>query len=216
MTAQTARPNPSFWTTFQDMTLRPYAALRDLAADPAAARKGAGILLLATLVYTFILGVFILRGYPAAAPSILPLSVEEQYPVQVFYQGPLFFLATLAVAAVLVLFARLRRQNLGFGLAFARLSFATTLPFVLTTMLVETVVAGMVLAGVWAPVQVVGWLTGPGAWFAAAYQLAGLVWIAALATMAVQASLETNWPASALLALVLLVVYGLPVGLLIR
>jgi len=47
--------------------------------------------MLITLVYTLFLAVLIILGYPEVAPSVLPLAVEEWYPVQIWYQGPLFF-----------------------------------------------------------------------------------------------------------------------------
>lgn len=69
------------------------------------------LLLSITLVHTFIVAIFILQGYPAAAPSVLPLTVEEQYPVQIWYQGPLFFATTALTAGGPVLAGRLLRRS---------------------------------------------------------------------------------------------------------
>jgi flavodoxin len=76
-----------FWSTFWGMTVRPWPTLGELARDPAALRNGVLLLLLITLVYTLILAIFISQDYPAAAPSVLSLSVEEQHPVQIWYRS---------------------------------------------------------------------------------------------------------------------------------
>jgi hypothetical protein len=174
------------------------------------------LLLLITLVYTLILAIFILRDYPAAAPSVLPLTVEEQYPVQIWYQGPLFFATTALTAGVLVLLGRLLRTGPGFGLSFARVAYASVIPFFFTTMLVELVLALLLLAGVVQPDAVLNWLLGPGAWFPATYQLISVVWIAALFVMAAWQTLERGWVAGLLGGVLALLVYALPVALFIR
>jgi hypothetical protein len=205
-----------FWPTFWGMTLRPWQTLGELAHDPAAFRKGVLLLLLITLVYTVILRIFIAREYPAAAPSVLPLAVEEQYPVQIWYQGPLFFAASALAAGLLVLAGRLLGRSPGFGLAFARVSYASVIPFFFTTMLVELALALALLVGVVQPDAALNWLLGPGAWFPAAYQLVSVVWIAAFFVMAAWRTLERGWIAGLVGGLLALVMYALPVAFFIR
>ena len=74
--------------------------------DPHAARDGAVVLLAVCVVYTLILLIFLGRGYPAAARSVLGLPPEDQYVAQIWYQGPLFFSTTAITAALLVLLSR--------------------------------------------------------------------------------------------------------------
>jgi hypothetical protein len=208
--------SPGFWSTFWSMTVRPWRTLGDLAHDPAAAKKAVLLLLLIILVYTLILALFMARGYPAAAPSALPLTVEEQYPVQIWYQGPLFFATTALTAGVLVLLSRLLRGAASFGLAFARISYASVIPFFFTTMLIELAVALALLLGIVQPAAVLNWLLGPGAWFANTYQLIAILWMVVLFIMAAWRTIERGWLAGVLVGLLALAVYALPVALLIR
>lgn len=205
-----------FWSTFWGMTIRPWRTLGALAHDPAALRKAALLLLFITGVYTLILAAFIARGYPAALPSVLPLAVDELYPVQIWYQGPLFFAATALAAGVLALVGRLLGGARGWGLAFARISYASVVPFFFTTMLVELALAVLLLTGAVPPEAALSWLLGPGAWFPAAYQLVAVAWIAALFVIAAWWTLARGWIAGLLSGLLALVVYALPVALLIR
>jgi hypothetical protein len=216
MESQESKQTKGFWPTFWGMTVRPWRTPDELAPDRGAFRNGLLLLLLITLVYTLILAIFILRGYPAAAPSVLPLSAEEQYPVQIWYQGPLFFVSTALAAGVLVLAGRLLGSSPAFGLAFARIAYASVIPFFFTTMVVELGLALLLLAGVVQPDAVLSWLLGPGAWFPTTYQLVSIVWIAALFVMAAWRTLERGWVMSLLGAVVAVGVYALPVALFIR
>jgi hypothetical protein len=121
------------------------------------------LLLLITLVYTLILAIFIAQDYPAAAPSVLPLRVEEQYPVQILYQGPLFFASTALAAGVLVLAGHLLGGSPAFRLAFGRIAYASVIPFFFTTMLIELALVLAPLAGIAQPDAVLNWLGGLGA-----------------------------------------------------
>ena len=205
-----------FWSTFWEMTTRPRRTLGELAHDPAALGKGVLLLLLITLVYTLILAIFVTQGYPAAAPSVLPLTVEEQYPVQIWYQGPLFFAATAMAAGALVLVGRLWGVSPDLRLTFARIAYASVIPFFFTTMVVELALALLLLAGVVQPDVALDWLLGPGAWFPMAYQLVSVVWIAALFIIAARQTLERGWGAGLFGGLLALAVYALPVALFIR
>ncbi len=216
MKPQSKEPPSGFWSTFWGMTIRPWQTLGELAHDPAAFRNGVLLLLLITLVYTLILAIFLARNYPAAATSVLPLAVEEQYSAQIWYQGPLFFVAMALAAGVLVLAARLVGRSSSFRLAFARISYASVIPFFFTTMLVEFALALALLAGIVRPDAVLRWLLGPGAWFPATYQLISIVWIAALFVMAAWRTLERGWLGGLVGGLLALVVYALPVALFIR
>jgi len=198
------------------MTLRPWRTLGELAHDPAALKKGVLLLLLIIFVYTLILAIFVARGYPAAAPSVLPLAAEEQYPIQIWYQGPLFLVTTALAAGVLVLCGRLLGKAPGFALAFSRIAYASTIPFFFTTMLVELALALALLAGIVQPDAALNWLLGPGAWFPTVYQLISIVWIAALFVMAAWRTLERGWLVGLLGGLLALAVYALPVALFIR
>jgi hypothetical protein len=184
--------------------------------DAHPARHGALILLLVSLVYESILLVFILRSYPAAAPSILGLPVDAQYPLQIWYQAPLFFATTALTAWVLQGVARLAGCECGFALAFGRIALATAVPFAMTTMLVESGVAVLMGLGVIDPTSTLRWLLGDGAWFANLYQAVGFVWLIALVMLAVRASGIAKWYATTLATVGLVLVYGLPVGLFIR
>jgi hypothetical protein len=123
--------------TVSEVVVRPRAALAELAHDPHALAKGVAVLAVVSAVYVMILLIFIGRGYPAAAASLLPIAAEQQYKVQVWYQIPLFFGATLLAAGALVALSVWARRPAALGLAFARVSLATAVPFGLTTMLVE-------------------------------------------------------------------------------
>jgi hypothetical protein len=190
--------------------------MADLGHDPHAGRKGVYLLALVSLAYTLILAAFLWQGYPAAAPSALPLASDEQYGVQVWYQVPLFFAATAACALILQLAARLTGSTVGFGVAFGRTSFAMTTPFALTTMLIEAVLAILLVAGLVEPLAVIDWLTGEGGWFPLLYQLVALVWIVILLGLAVRASVAGGWLTVAASAAVIAVVYAVPVGLFVR
>ena len=195
---------------------RPGRTFEGLADDPHAGRHGALVLLAVCAVYTLILLAFLGRGYPAATGSALGLAPEGQYGVQVWYQAPLFFAVTCLTTAVLVLASRASGQPVGFGLAFGRVSLATAVPFASTTMVVEVAAALLLAAGLVKPADLLGWLTGPGAWFALLYQLVGLAWLAALVLVATRTTLGRGWRISAPVGVLLLVVYGVPVALLIR
>jgi hypothetical protein len=216
MTSQETKQTTGFWSTFWGMTMRPWRTMGALAQDPAALRKSVLLLLLITLVYTLILAIFIAQDYPAAAPSVLPLTVEEQYPVQIWYQGPLFFASTALTAGVLVLAGRLLGGSADFSLAFGRIAYASVIPFFFTTMLIEFALALALLVGVVQPAAALNWLLGPGAWFPNAYQLIAIIWMAALFVMAAWRTLERGWVAGLLGGLLALAVYALPVALLIR
>ena len=204
------------WGAFRGTVTRPGRTFVDLATDRHAARHGAFVLFAVCIVYTLILLAFLGRGYPAAARSALGLAVEDQYGLQVWYQAPLFFAVTCLTAAVLVLASRASGQPVGFGLAFGRVSLATAVPFASTTMVVEAAAALLLAAGLVKPADLLSWLTGPGAWFALLYQVVGLAWLAALVLVATRTILGRGWRVSVPVALLLLVVYGVPVALLIR
>jgi hypothetical protein len=216
MTLREKKQAGGFWSTFWGMTVRPWRTLGELARDPAAFRNGVLLLLLITLVYTLILGIFILKDYPAAAPSVLPLTVEEQYSVQIWYQGPLFFASTALTAGVLVVMGRLLGGSRDFGLAFARVAYASVIPFFFTTMLIELALALLLLAGLVQPDPVLNWLLGSGSWFPTTYQLISIVWIAALFAMAAWQALERSWVGGLFGGLLALGVYAVPVALFIR
>ncbi len=209
-------PTTGFWSTFWGMTIRPWRTLGELARNPAAFGQGVWLLLLITLVYTLVLAIFIAQAYPAAAPSVLPLAVEDQYRVQIWYQGPLFLATTALTAGVLTLVGRWLGGAPDLRLAFARIAFASVIPFFFTTMLIELGLALAMLADVWQPEAVLDWLLGPGAWFPAVYQLIAVVWIAALFVIAAWRTLERGWVAGLCGGLLALGVYALPVALLIR
>jgi hypothetical protein len=205
-----------FWSTFWGMAIRPWRTLGGLAQDGAAMRKGILLLLLIVCVYTLILAIFISQDYPAAAASVLPLSVEEQYGVQIWYQGPLFLGTTALTAGVLILVGRLTGSKPEFRLAFARIAYASVIPFFFTTMLIELALALLLMAGIVQPAPVLHWLLGPGSWFPAAYQLVAIVWMVALFVLTARRTLNRGWVAGALGGLLALAVYTLPVALLIR
>jgi hypothetical protein len=127
----------SFWQTFLGVAMRPRSTLARLEKVKGAVLQGVLALLLVTAAYTLILLIFILRGYPAAASSVLRLALTDQYKFQVRYQGPLFIVATWVIAALLVLISHVKGHAEHFGIAFARVSFATVVPFACTTMLIE-------------------------------------------------------------------------------
>jgi hypothetical protein len=198
------------------MTLRPWRTLGALANDRRAFLKSLLLLLLIIAVYTFILIAFMISDYPAAAPSALPLTVEEQYPVQVWYQGPLFLVTTALPAGVLVLAARLLGGATSFRLAYARMAYVSVIPFFFTTMVVELVIAVLLLAGAVQPAATMSWLTGAGSWFPLIYQLVSILWIAALFVTAARQTVGRGWLAALAVGLLALALYALPVALLIR
>ncbi len=174
------------------------------------------MLLLVLGTYILILGILILRAYPAAAPSILPLTVEQQYQVQIWYQGPLFLMSTLLLTGVLMWFATAKGRTVDFGTLFARVSFSTTAPFALTTMLVELVIALLVLVRAFQPQEVLGWFAGDGLWFATLYQLAGIAWLVGLLVITAKVSASVRWGVGVLLGVLLSAIYAVPIALFIR
>ena len=202
-----------FAATFGRMILHPYRGLTDLEDDPQAGKKGVLALLLIIGIYTLELFIFIQVGYPAANPSVLPILIEEHYRIQFWYQGPLFFLIT---AITSLLLAGISHPRGNFPLAFARMSFATVLPFALTMMLVELAIALLLAFGVLEPTSTLAWLKGNGRLFANLYQSIGLVWLIDLIILAAKVSTKANWFVSALWGFLIAVLYGLPIGLFIR
>jgi hypothetical protein len=198
------------------MAVRPWRTLGMLAGDPAALKKGVLAILLVIAVYTVILGLFVAKDYPTAAPSALPLDPQEHYRIQIWYQGPLFFLTTALTAAVLVLIARVLGERADYSLAFARIAFVSVIPFFYTTMLVELVIALAVVLGILQPLTVLGWLTGAGSWFANGYQLVALVWMLVLFVMAARRTIGRGWLVSVPVGLLAMIVYAIPVALAIR
>ena len=206
----------TFWQTFIGVIIRPLSTFQRLREDGQATLKGLLALLLILGTYTLILVVFIVRDYPAMAPSILPIAAEDLYRYQVWYQGPLFIAATLILTGLLMLLARVRGQADGFAVVFARVSFATTVPFALTTMAVELAIAILVLSVVVQPPEILAWLTGEGALFANAYQLAGVLWIIGLLSITTKLSVGVRSWLGIVLGVVLVIIYGVPIGLFIR
>jgi hypothetical protein len=202
--------------TIVGVIIKPLSTLRNIQNDERALQKGWLALMVVLLTYTLILVVFIIREYPAVAPSILPIGVDELYRYQVWYQGPLFIVATLALAGILMLFVRAKGQSGSFPALFARVSFATTVPFALTTMAVELVIAILVLAKILQPKVVLDWLTGNGALFANVYQLVGVMWVILLLIFTAKISAGVTWWLGIFLGVVLACIYGIPVGLFIR
>lgn len=201
---------------FLGTVVNPRRTFLGLEQDNRAAYHGALVLLSVSFIYTLILLVFINEGYPAAAPSVLGLPVEQQYRWQIWYQTPLFFGTTALTAWLLALVARHFGKSGDFGTAFGRVSLATAVPFALTTTPVEFGIALLMAIGVLAPDTTLQWLTGPGAWFASLYQLVGLVWLGILMVIAVKTSgIYRGWMSTAL-GIVLVLVYGLPIALFIR
>jgi hypothetical protein len=204
------------WQTFWNTVVHPLRTFQALGQGRRAAYPGAGVLLFVSLIYTLILAIFIWKHYPAAAPSVLGLSVAAQYPWQIWYQAPLFFATTALTAWVLVGVSRLLGKAEDYGRAFGRISLATAVPFALTTMLVEAGVALLMLVGLLAPDATLHWLSGEGAWFASFYQLIGLVWLVGLTIVAVQATLLRSWWVSVAVGILLVLIYAFPVALFIR
>lgn len=205
-----------FWRTFGEVVIRPRQALADLEHDSHALRKGVGALLLVLVVYTVILGIFVANDYPAAAPAALPFSVDELYRAEIWYMGPLFFYATLATAGVLLLTTHILGEPAEHSLAFTRIAFASTVPFALTVMVVEGVIALLVLFNFAQPETILDWLRGDGIPFAITYQTISGVWLAALFVIVAQQMTGRGWPLSTLVGLTAVVVYAIPIGLFIR
>lgn len=210
------QPKLAFWQTFIGVIVKPVSTLQRLQNDDRAALKGWLALLLVLTAYTLILVIFVVYDYPAMAPSILPISVEDLYRYQVWYQGPLFIVATLLLTGLLMLLARAKKRAESFAVVFARVSFATTVPFALTTMAVELMIAILVPARVFQPQEVLGWLAGEGALFANVYQFAGMLWIIGLLAVTAKLSVEVKWWLGIVLGVVLTIIYGVPIGLFIR
>lgn len=205
-----------FWHTISGVVVRPWRTFEELNSDPKSLRKGFGAFLLVAVGYTAVLGAFIAADYPAAVSSALALPRGVQYKVQIWYQVPLFLLATLSSAGVLMLLLRATNVRVHYSLAMAHLLFASTVPFLFTTLPVELVIGALVSTGITEPASVLAWLSGPGTWFASTYQIAGVIWIVALFLIATKRFSNHRWPMSITIALVTLAVYALPLAFLIR
>jgi hypothetical protein len=201
---------------FAGTVAHPRRTFESLDGDPRAGWIGAAVLLAVSAVYTLILLAFLAVGYPAAARSALGVPVDDQYRLQVWYQAPLFFATTAVAAGILAALGRLGGRRGAFGTAFGRVGLATAVPFALTTMLVESTAALLLVAGVLDAAGLLSWLTGDGAWFAAAYQIVGVVWLAGLVFVAAAVSLRrSRWVHGAATGIVVCA-YALPIALLIR
>ncbi len=205
-----------FWGLWLGVLRRPVHGLEAVGRSATPLRLGLAALALVRGTYTLILLVFLARDFPAAAESVLPLTVEEQYAYQIWYQGPLFVTMTLVLAGLLRLLTRRKEHPTSPAGLFAQVSFATTIPFALTTMLVESVIALLVIPGWIRPEATLDWLSGPGAWFATIYQLAGVLWVVTLLSVTARLAMGAKWYTSVGIGLALAVVYGLPIGLFIR
>jgi hypothetical protein len=210
----------SFWKefirTFIAITIRPQSAFARLADDRDALTKALLTLAIIIGIYTAILGIFISHGYTAVAASALSLPLEQQYPVQIWYQGPLFLFATLATAGLLVVLSRWLGGSTDYVVAFARITYASTIPFYWTTMLVELVTALGFLCGFFHPVLTRTWLLGDGSGFAAAYQLIGVIWIVVLFIITARETTQRNWFISTVVGIASVIFYALPIGFFIR
>lgn len=206
----------SFWGLWLAVVVRPVRGLEAVGRSATPLRFGLAALALVLGIYTAILGVFLARDYPAVAESILPLTVEQQYAYQIWYQGPLFLAMTVALAGILWLLTRRSTQPTSPAGLFAQVSFATTIPFALTTMLVELVIAILVLPRWITPDATLDWLTGSGEWFATIYQLAGILWVIALLSVTARLAMGAKWYTSLGVGIGLAFLYGLPIGLFIR
>jgi len=123
---------------------------------------------------------------------------------------------TVALAGFLRLLTRRGSHPTSPAGLFAQVRFATTVPFALTTMLVELVIALLVLPRWITPDATLDWLSGSGAWFATVYQLAGILWVVALLSVTAKLAMGAKWYTSLGVGLGLAVLYGLPIGLFIR
>ncbi len=105
-----------------------------------------------------------------------------------------------------------------FAVVFAQVSLTTTVPFALTTMVVELVIAILVLARFFQPqeIEILGWLTGKGTLFANAYQFAGILWVIGLLAITAKLSVGVRWWLGIVLGVILVIIYGAPIGLFIR
>lgn len=121
-----------------------------------------------------------------------------------------------ADSADLMGYANLRAHPTAFGTLFARVSFATTVPFALTTMLVELGIALLELAGILQPLPTLTWLSGDGLWFATIYQMGGIIWLIGLLIIATKVSLPVRWWLGIVLGVALSAVYATPIALFIR
>jgi len=201
-------------STCLDAVVRPVRALDSLGSQPRPVIQGFLALALVSAVYTVILGVFIWREHPPLAPCVLPIAPADLYRYQIWYQGPVFLFSTAATALVLLGLARLSGERAGLDVAFARVAFATTVPWALTAMVVELCVALLLAVRVLDSKSFLAWSGAP--LFMTAYQSVAMVWMGALLTVAVRCTARSRWWTSALASLVLLVVYLAPVGLFIR
>jgi len=205
-----------FWRTFGAMIVQPRRAVAALENDSHALRKGMWALLFVLGGYTLILAIFIMRDYPAASPAVLPVSVDELYRWEIWYQGPVFFFTTMATAGLLVLCARAVGVTADYFLAFARISFASTVPFALTVMFVEAIVALLVLFNLVQPMPTLDWLKGDGSWFANTYQIISVVWVITLFVIVTRQTIKRNWGIVILVSILAIVFYAVPVALFIR
>jgi len=204
-----------FRTVFIGTVMRPWSALKKLELDPDGPKKGAALLLFVVLVYSLIVGIFLIKGHSAMEPSVLPIPVEKHYAYQIWYQGPLFFLDTLAAAGFLTIGARLSGRRTGYGAAFARLCFASATPMVFTVMLVELALSLLILTETVGRQAILNWFSGRGAWFMISYQAIGVAWIAALfLIVGIQTAKKKGL--GLILGAATLAVYALPIALVIR
>ena len=77
-------------------------------------------------------------------------------------------------------------------------------------------IALLVLARVFQPQELLGWLTGAGLWFANTYQIAGILWLVGLLVIATKLSVHVRWALCVVLGALLAAIYGVPIALLIR
>ena len=204
------------WQIFLGVVIDPVHTFQKLRQEKDAFYPGVAVLLFVSFIYTLILVIFIQKDYTAAMPSLLGLPVQEQYQWQVWYQAPLFFATTALTGFLLTRISHLAERSINFRDAFGLISLATTVPFAMTTMLVELGIALLILFGVLAPDEALNWLTGKGMWFANLYQLIGLIWLVSLVVILMRSIFLKGWWKSLILGILFVIVYAFPIALFIR
>lgn len=207
---------PGLWAMIRDVVVRPSRAFAELPSTTDAAKLGLQALLVIGGAYTVVLGVFIAVGWSAVAPSALPVALDDQYRLQILYQVPLYLLATVASATALMTVLRATGRRTDMRTAFAAVAFASVVPFLWTTLVVELVLAFGLAVGAFEVDAARGWLLEDGTWFTTAYQLVAAIWAVTLFVIAARRVARAGWPTAFGAAVAALVIYVIPVALLIR
>jgi hypothetical protein len=199
------------------VVVKPFKGFESLSRDKNCLKTGFITILFIGILYTITVIGLAIAKMPAIAPSALNITAENYYFYEAFFTLPLFLLLWLAVSGFVYLVALLLKAKTTFEKTAGSMAMALALPGFITWG-VETVICGLLLAGMLAPAQWVEAVTkpGPANTFAIIYQLLAVGWYFILYPAAVIKSTGLKPAAGIPLALTAFIITAGVMGLFVR